>query len=225
VNDEAVLRPVARSTTRTDLVAGSLRAAILSGQIKPGETLVERRLAEQLGVSKTPVREALIGLAATGLVVISPNRGVTVRVLGPADLRKAYEVRLLLEPWAVGRTARLGDPEVIEAAEQALRTAKSLLSGDDRTALSLANRAFHRALYAACGNELVTTQLDTVQDLAALGAVSVLWERWPTWREEYVEHEEILRSVESGDPAAAERLTRKHIRLSVTHLRTAEGPG
>jgi DNA-binding GntR family transcriptional regulator len=107
---EHVLQPVARSTTRTDLVTDSIRAAILSGRIRQGETLVERRLAEQLGVSKTPVREALIGLAATGLVIISPNRGVTVRVVGPDDLRKAYEIRLLLEPWAIGRAARTGDP-------------------------------------------------------------------------------------------------------------------
>jgi DNA-binding GntR family transcriptional regulator len=104
-----------------------------------------------------------------------------------------------------------------------LQTAKSLLSGDDRTALSLANRAFHRELYAACGNELVTAQLDNVQDLAALGAVSVLWERWPTWREEYTEHDGILAAVESGDVSLAERLTRKHIRRSVAHLQTAEG--
>lgn len=215
---EPALRPVARSTTRTDLVADSIRSAILSGLLRPGDTLVERRLAEQLGVSKTPVREALIALSATGLVVISPNRGVTVRALAPDDLRKAYEVRLLLEPWAVGRATRLAAPAIAAEARQALDEAKSLLSGEDPTALSLANRRFHRALYAACGNELVTAQLDNVRDLAALGAVSVLWERWPTWREEHEVHESILTAVQSADAPLAERLTRKHIRRSVTHL-------
>ncbi|GAA3800324.1 GntR family transcriptional regulator [Sphaerisporangium flaviroseum] len=218
MSEEPVLRPVARSTTRTDLVSDSIRAAILSGGIKPGETLVERRLAEQLGVSKTPVREALIGLASTGLVVISPNRGVSVRVLGVADLRKAQEVRLLLEPWAVAGSTRLGRPETVEDARVALEEARELLSGEDPTALSLANRRFHRALYSACGNELVTTQLDNLQDLTALGTVTVLWRHWPTWREEFAEHENILAAVEAGNASLAERLTRAHVKRSVTHL-------
>jgi DNA-binding GntR family transcriptional regulator len=223
MSEEPVLRPVARSTTRTDLVADSIRTAILSGRIKPGETLVERRLAEQLGVSKTPVREALIGLASTGLVVISPNRGVSVRELDAADLRKAQELRLLLEPWAVANSTRLGRPDTTEAAREALQEAGELLSGDDPTALSLANRRFHRALYSGCDNELVTGQLDNLQDLTALGTVTVLWRHWPTWREEFAEHENILAAVEAGDTTLAERLTRTHIKRSVIHL--ARTPG
>ncbi|RCG20217.1 GntR family transcriptional regulator [Sphaerisporangium album] len=218
MSEEPALRPVARSTTRTDLVADSIRAAILSGRIKPGETLVERRLAEQLGVSKTPVREALISLASTGLVVISPNRGVSVRVLDAADLRKANEVRLLLEPWAVAASTRLANPATVREAREALAEAGGLLSGDDPTALSLANRRFHHALYHACDNELVTAQLDDLQNLAALGTVTVLWRHWPTWREEFTEHENILAAVERGDAPLAERLTRAHIKRSVTHL-------
>jgi len=213
---EHVLSPVARSTTRTDLVADAIRTAILSGRLAQGETLVERRLAERLGVSKTPVREALIGLAATGLVVIGPNRGVTVRVVDRADLRKAYEVRLLLEPWAIGRAAASGHPA--DGAREALAEAQALLAGTDTAALSLANRRFHRELYARCGNELVVAQLDTLQDLAALGSVTVLWRDRPTWPEEHEEHEAVLAAVEAGDAALAERLTRGHIERSVARL-------
>lgn len=212
---EHVLRPVARSTTRTDLVADEIRAAILSGRIGQGETLVERRLAEQLGVSKTPVREALIGLAATGLVVIGPNRGVSVRVVGRDDLRKAYEVRLLLEPWAIGRTAASGGAG---GARAALDEAATLLDGADPARLSLVNRRFHRELYARCGNELVVAQLDTLQDLAALGTVTVLWRDRPSWRAEHEEHEAVLAAVEAGDAALAERLVRAHVERSVARL-------
>ncbi|MBX6381842.1 MAG: GntR family transcriptional regulator [Microbispora sp.] len=213
---EHVLSPVARSTTRTDLVADAIRTAILSGRIAQGETLVERRLAERLGVSKTPVREALIGLAATGLVVIDRNRRVTVRVVGRAELRKAYEVRLLLEPWAIGRTAVSGHP--VDGARAALAEAGALLDGAGTAALSLANRRFHRELYAQCGNEFVVAQLDTLQDLAALGTVAVLWRDQPTWPEEHEEHEAILAAVESGDAALAEHLARRHIERSVARL-------
>jgi DNA-binding GntR family transcriptional regulator len=216
--NEPTLRPVARSTTRTDLVADAIRTAILSGRLRPGETLVERRLAEQLGVSKTPVREALIGLASTGLVVISPNRGVTVRDPTHEDLRRAGEVRLLLEPWAVGVSTRLDRVETARSARAALTEASALLSGDDLVALSLANRCFHRALYASCDNDLVVQQLDNMRDLATLGAVTVLWPAHATWPEEHTEHETILAAVESGDAPLAERLTRAHINRSASQL-------
>jgi DNA-binding GntR family transcriptional regulator len=136
-----------------------------------------------------------------------------------------YEVRLLLEPWAVARTARGrgARPAGPEAARVALEQAKGLLDGTDRAALSLANREFHRALYSTCGNDLVTARLDDLQDLTALGTVSVLWQRWPTWREEYSEHEEILAAVEAGAAAQAERLVRGHIRGSLSRLDGAGG--
>ena len=83
---------------------------------------------------------------------------------------------------------------------------------------------FHRALYADCGNEIVVHQLDLLQELAALGAVAMLWERWRTWRTEYDEHAEILKSVESGQAETAERLLRKHIRQSVKRLEPSRQP-
>ncbi|MGC9670749.1 GntR family transcriptional regulator [Planosporangium sp. 12N6] len=217
-----VLPPLPRSTTTSDLVVDALREAILGGRLAPGETLVERRIAEQLGVSKTPVREALITLAATGLVTVTPNRGAVVRAVGVEDVRRTYEVRLLLEPWAAARTVRdTGAPAAVSAARAALDEARRHPPEPDHVQLSLANRRFHRALYAHCGNEIVVGQLDALQELAALGAVALLWERWRTWQAEYDEHAEILRAVESGAGETAERLLRKHIRQSVRRLESA----
>ncbi|GAA3433625.1 GntR family transcriptional regulator [Kutzneria kofuensis] len=175
---------------------------------------MERRLAAELGVSKTPVREALIMLAAGGLVVLTPSRGTSVRLLDGHDLRKIQEVRLLLEPWAVAATTRLGLDDAVERARAALARSAAHLDTVDHGELSMANRDFHRALYAGCGNEFVVASLDGVRDLAALAAVSLLWPHWPTWREEHVEHERILKAVEAGDAESAQRLTRQHIELS-----------
>jgi DNA-binding GntR family transcriptional regulator len=220
-----VLPPLPRSTTTSDLVVDSIREAILSGRLAPGEMLVERRLAELLGVSKTPVREALITLAASGLVTVTPNRGAVVRAVSTDDVYKAYEVRLLLEPWAVARTVREGGlTSATGAARTALEDARRHLPDEDHVQLSLANRRFHRALYADCGNEIVVRQLDLLQELAALGAVAMLWERWRTWRTEYDEHAEILKAVESGQAETAERLLRKHIRQSVKRLEPSRQP-
>ena len=206
------LSPLSPVSSRADLVAESIRTAILSGQIRPGDMLVERRLAAELGVSKTPVREALIMLAAGGLVVLTPSRGTAVRLLDANDLRKIQEVRLLLEPWAVAATTRLGMD--VGLARAALARSAAHLDAVDHGELSVANRDFHRALYAGCGNEFVIATLDGVRDLAALAAVSLLWPHWPTWREEHVEHERILKAVLAGDADSAQRLTRQHIELS-----------
>ncbi len=220
----SALDPVARPTTTSDQVVASIRAAILDGRLTPGEALVERRVAEQLGVSKTPVREAFIALAAAGLVTVTPNRGTVVRAVDATEVRQAYELRALIEPWAVGRTVRVAGPGVAAEAERALADAAAVIAaatgdGPDRVRLSLANRRFHRALYAGCDNRLVVSQLDAVQELAALGAVALLWTDRPTWRTEYAEHREILAAAAEGAADRAERLVRRHIREAVRRLR------
>jgi DNA-binding GntR family transcriptional regulator len=218
------LAPLSRTTTTSDTVVESLREAILAGRLAPGQTIVERRIAEQLGVSKTPVREAFIALAATGLVTLTPNRGTVVRAVSVTDVRQAYEMRVLLEPWAVARTVRGSGSSKgsgssgADAARAALAEARDHLSATDHVRLSLANRRFHRALYAGCGNDLVVRQLDGLQELAALGAVALIWAHRPTWREEYAEHEEILAAVIEGAADRAERLARRHIRESIRQL-------
>ncbi|SFS36667.1 GntR family transcriptional regulator [Saccharopolyspora flava] len=221
-SDSSRLRPLNGPASRTDLVADSIRTAILAGELRPGETLVERRLSELLGVSKTPVREALIGMAHTGLVTVVPNKGITVRALSLEDVRKVYEVRRLLEPWAARMTTTARAADVVQRAQDALNEAAGLLSAGDNHDLSMANRRFHRALYAGCGNSLVIDQLDALQDLTALGVVNLLWDRWPTWREEFVEHAEILAAVNDGNADEAERLVGEHIQRSLTNLESAE---
>lgn len=221
-----VLSPLVDSVTRSNRVTSAVREAILSGNLRPGETLIERQLAQMLGVSKTPVREALIALTSSGLVVSSPNRGVSVRELTAADVKEIYEVRLLLEPWAVGRTAERGSKDTVERVRAALSETQALLTDDSSDQLdgthsrqlSLANRAFHRELYSGCGNRLIVRRLDELQDLTALSTLSVLWKQWPTWRAEYAEHCSIFQMIESGDHESAERLVREHIQNSVTRL-------
>lgn len=220
MSESPVLAPLDPGLSRSDLVAGSIREAILQGRLQPGVTLVERKLAELLGVSKTPVREALISLTATGLVINTAGRA-TVRRLELADIRKVFELRLLLEPWAAAAGCAQPGNAHHTAAKQALDGAKQLLDGDDHVALSLANRRFHRTLYSYCDNELVTAQLDQLQDLLSLGVVSMLWQRSPTWRKEYDEHRGIVTAVRKRDGADVERQVRAHIEGAMERLQRA----
>jgi DNA-binding GntR family transcriptional regulator len=214
-------------TSRSDLVAGTLRSVILSGGFRPGQILVERQLAAQLGVSKTPVREALIALASSGLVTISRNHGVAVRTLTASEVRDIYELRLLLEPWAVGqgliRAAGVVDvaDSALDAARAALDEADTSAERGDAVASSLASRRFHRELYSRTGNELVIAQLNQMQDLIALALlVAEVWKNGarPVGPRERAEHRAMLAAAATGDAVAAERLTREHIEHAMAAL-------
>ena len=191
--------------SRTEAVLEFIKHAILTGDFKPGQSLVEAELAEQLGVSKTPVREALKTLAGTGLVVMLPYKGATVREVDLALARAVYDLRLLREPVAAGR-ATLSGP-ALQEARAALDASDRAQDAADR---SLANRAFHRALYAGCGNPLLVKSLDELRDQTALVS-SAAWARRPSWEQEAGEHREILAAAEAGDSEQVRALMRGHI--------------
>jgi DNA-binding GntR family transcriptional regulator len=179
---------------RTAAVLDAIKHAILAGELRPGQSLVEAELAQRLGVSKTPVREALKTLAGAGLVTMSPYRGATVRAIDAGTARSIYDMRLLLEPEAVrravlraaGRAGSAADgstgdgsaadgstadgsaadgPAGLAAARAALDRADAACDEAER---SLANRDFHRALYLDCGNPLLAGALDDLRDQTAL---------------------------------------------------------
>jgi DNA-binding GntR family transcriptional regulator len=208
--------------SRTEAVLAAIRHAILAGEMKPGQSLVEADLAQRLGVSKTPVREALKTLAGSGLVTMSPYRGAAVRAIDAATAAALYDLRLLLEPEAVRRAAASGAGT--GPASEALARADAAGSDAER---SLANREFHRALYAGCGNPLLVQTLDSLRDQTALVSAAA-WrqeERQAAgsaaepdggrpvlgWQREAAEHRAILVAAERGDAGLAERLLRGHI--------------
>src|SRR6266699_5995564 len=121
--------------SRTIAVLEAIKHAILAGELKPGQPLVETDLAEVLGVSKTPVREALKTLAGAGLVTMNPYKGAAVRIVDDEQARHVYDARLLLEPEALGRAVTGGHDW--QSAHQALNRARS---ARDQAERSLANR-------------------------------------------------------------------------------------
>lgn len=191
--------------SRTQYVLEAVKHRILTGQLAPGQPLVETELAAQFAVSKTPVREALKTLAGTGLVVMSQYKGATVRTVDAAMAQEVYDVRLLLEPEALRRTVRSG--ALLEEARDALERADSAADAAER---SLANREFHRALYVPCGNPLLSRMLDEVRDQAALVS-AVAWATLPSWEREAAEHREILRLALAGEADAAAHGLHDHI--------------
>jgi DNA-binding GntR family transcriptional regulator len=212
--------------SRTEAVLEAIKHAILAGELRPGQSLVETELAQMLGVSKTPVREALKTLAGAGLVTMSPYRGATVRAIDPESAAAIYDLRLLLEPEAVRRAVQAHAAHAdgvqadgvhagaagADAGPWAAARAALGASGaaTDQAQRSLANREFHRALYVTCGNSLLVKSLDDLRDQTAL--VSALsWEQAPSWQQEAAEHQAILTAARAGAAAQAAALLRAHI--------------
>ena len=199
--------------SRTEAVLDAVKHAILTGRLTPGQPLIENELAAQLGVSKTPVREALKTLAGAGLVTMSPYKGASVRMVDDALAHSVYDIRVLIEPEAVRRSAARG------AAEQpAWESAAAALDRADRAAdraeRQQANREFHRALYAGCGNDLMVGILDGLRDQTALVSTAV-WTRNASWEQEAAEHRAILEAVTAGQAEVAANLLEEHIRAFV----------
>lgn len=191
--------------SRTEHALGVIKQGILSGRFAPGQALVESDLAQELAMSKTPVREALKTLEMSGLVVVRPYIGVRVRELTQQDALSIYETRLLLEPEAVRRGVSTGVD--VEAARRALEGARDAIDAPTR---SLANRAFHAALWAGARNPILIGFLEGLRDQTALVAVAT-WARDPSWLGEADEHEDILAAAEAGDAGLAGALTERHI--------------
>lgn len=195
-------RVEAPPASRTDFVLESIKEAILNGKLKPGQALVETDLAATLNVSKTPVREALKTLAGSGLVVMSPYKGAAVRTVDAEMAGSVYDVRMLMEPEALRRAVQRGAS--FDDAALALEDVSDLARR------SLANRRFHRALYAGCGNPLMIEILDGLRDQAALITVAG-WGICPTWDDEAAEHRAILAAAVRGRGDIAAELLRRHI--------------
>ena len=197
--------------SRTVAVLEAIKHAILAGELRPGQPLVETDLAEVLGVSKTPVREALKTLAGAGLVIMNPYKGAAVRVVDDELARHVYDARLLIEPEALARAVTRGHDW--RPARAALTRADH---APDQAERSLANRDFHRELYAGSGNPLLIKMLDDLRDQTALVSATA-WRREPDhaqtpgWEHEAAEHRAMLRAARDGEAERAAGLLRHHI--------------
>jgi DNA-binding GntR family transcriptional regulator len=208
-----------------DKLATQLHARVLSGELPSGTRLRQEALAEEFGVSRTPVREALRKLQAGGLVELEPNRGAVVRGLSPREIRDAYEVRAALEALAAQLAAERVTREQLERLNQ--------VQGEFRAALERtvarrrggrevgkpeirrwgsANDDFHQTIHEASGNDVLVAALAQLhrsfpRDLSRM----VVSESTAMLEANVREHEAILEALTRHDAAAAYELMRRHV--------------
>lgn len=193
-----------------DVVFHTLRQAILRGELKPGERLMEVKLANKLGVSRTPIREAIRKLELEGLVLMIPRKGAEVAEITEKSLRDVLEVRRALEELAV----RLACDKITEKEIQKLREAaqdfqKSLQSGDV-TRVAEADVQFHDILYVATDNQKLVQLLNNLREQMYRYRVEYLKndEAYPVLTRE---HEDIIRHISRRDKEKATEVMCRHI--------------
>src|SRR4051812_24136139 len=196
-----------RTRSRGDFVYGSLRDAISDGRIAGGERVREEEVARNLGVSRTPVREALQRLQQRGILILGPGRGLVVAQLSHEQVVELYAMREILEGSAARFAAMDATPAEIATLyqlQEQLRTAE-----DDMVPVTL-NRRFHQAIYEAAHNRYLMQTLESLNDSFALLRSSTF--RLPhRTRNSDEERHCIIAAIEKRDPELAEKKAREHI--------------
>lgn len=187
-----------------------LRKAILSEEIKPGEKLVERKIATKLGVSRTPVREALRMLETEGLVKHIPRRGVVVTRLSPQEAWEIYQIRSVLEGLAARLAAEWITEEEIEHIERLLEEMEKAVEAKNLAYLNELNNQFNDAIYTAARSprlkQMITNLYDYIASFARIG-----YNLPGRIQEVLAEHRGIFEAIKRGDVEEAERLARAHV--------------
>lgn len=198
-----------------DSIAARIRDRIMSGEIPIGASLRQAELADDFGVSRTPVREALRQLQTGGLIEVIPNRGAVVRVPSPWEVREAYEVRAELEALAAARAvSRIsrGEIERLREANQRMFDRSNAATATDGTGERPENDTFHHSLATVADNTRLARSIDEINEAFPRNVSAQLLVGDARHREEnFLEHERILDAIERGDAEAARNEMRAHI--------------
>ncbi|MDO4307680.1 MAG: GntR family transcriptional regulator [Eubacteriales bacterium] len=193
-----------------DVVFNTLRQAILKGELKPGERLMEIALADRLGVSRTPIREALRKLELEGLVVMIPRRGAQVADITEKDLNDVLEVRIALENLAIEKACKRMTDEQIEQLLAAAKEFEKTTTEGNLVHLAEADVAFHDVIYRAADNVTLNQVQNNLREQIYRYRVEYLKDE--EMRNQLVkEHEMLYEAMKERDVKKAQEISFRHI--------------
>ena len=193
-----------------DVVFNTLRQAILRGELKPGERLMEIQLANKLGVSRTPIREALRKLELEGLVNMVPRKGAEVADITEKSLRDVLEVRKALEELSVQLACEKITEEEIEELKRVAERFKDTLNDQDVTKIAEADVAFHDVIYTATDNQKLILLLNNLREQMYRYRVEYL-KKEEAYPQLIAEHEELIDNISKRNKEEATRIMCEHI--------------
>jgi DNA-binding GntR family transcriptional regulator len=187
-----------------------LRNAIMAGELRPGQKLIEANLCDAMTVSRPSLREALRVLATDGLIELLPNRGASVAQLGEREIEEIHDVWAMLTGEAVYRFAKVAAPKDIREIEFMVNRLKTAARAEDSIAMLTWTNGIFGTIFARCNNNLLVEMVySLVARINFLRALSLLDKEW---RHRWVaEIEEMMATIRSGKPRAARQAVRNHI--------------
>lgn len=193
-----------------DQVARAIREAVRAGTLQPGRLYSAYQMADELGVSRSPVREALLRLAEAGLVALERNRGFRIVVPEPEEIAEVFHLRLLLEVPAARRAALKTSPQLIEELRGELGEMQRAAQAHDEALFMQHDQRLHGLILAAAGNQRLVTIIGNLRDtVRMLGASTVDHSRG--LQDVSAEHVPIIDAVASGDAEAAAQAMSWHV--------------
>jgi DNA-binding GntR family transcriptional regulator len=221
---------IKRPRSLTALVGDELRARIIDGRLRLGEHVSENALAAELGISKTPVREALLQLKLDRLVDILPQRGTYIFRLGPADVIKVSELREVLEVEAAAIAMKRNGRELALRMASVLHDMRKAYTAGDNVGYRTLDGDYHRALIEACGNSYISDAYAPI-GLRIQALRSRLSDEAALNRLSFRDHCNMLKLIKAGEVTGLQKLLRVHVRqtarsyIEVLGQREAEPQG
>lgn len=215
LDDAAVLSSVERPRNETlaGRIAEKIKRQIVTGQLKPGQKLVEKEIAEGFNVSRTPLREALARLVNEGLAVSVAYRGIFVRQVNLRQVREIYELRIGIEGLAAMFAAQRSKKSDLNRLSKLLVAMDAERAGDEADELKLLNEKFHRGIAEASDNALLVQRMDDLWSWVNLARTSN-WSATGRGETSRDEHHAIYRAIADRDAATARSLAEAHVRLA-----------
>jgi DNA-binding GntR family transcriptional regulator len=198
------------SLSLTDQVMAEIRDAVRRGSLVPGELYSAYQLADLLGVSRSPVREALVRLAEVGMVQLERNRGFRVVLPEPRQIAEIFPLRLLLEVPAARRAARQPSAELTESLHRELDAMRAAASVRDERLFMQHDQRLHDLILDAAGNDRLTSLIDGLRDITRLLGASTV-DRSRSLADIAAEHEPIVAAIAAGDVDGAAAAQHGHI--------------
>lgn len=200
-----------KNLRNSERVYRDIKEAILSAELAPESRLVELSLAEQFGVSRTPVREALKRLSAEGLVIVDPSNGTVVRGIDEQEVEEIYAIREMLEGLAARLAAHRILPEELTRLKSLMEIMTTALEERREDVLVQANLRFHDIIYQAAQSDRLTELGRSLNDFVRRFSREA-FQSYERDREVLQEHQAIIKALDRRDPEAAERLAREHMK-------------
>lgn len=206
----APARPPVKRPPAAERVYTHVKDAVLDRRYEGGTLLTEGSLAEAVGVSRTPVREALLRLEVEGLIKLYPKKGALVLAVSAQEIADVVETRLLVEEFAA-RKAVPASAQLISRLEGLLEEQRQLSEAGDLAAVSVKDRCFHAEIVRHAGNEILSRLYDQLRDRQLRMGVAVMEAHPGRIAANIAEHSELLEAIRAGDAEGAAQVVRRHV--------------